>query len=468
MPPPEQPSSPSSLSTHDSSSLHHLPDVIQVPFDNLFTPAAETEAQSKGAQLNQKRRRVADVLLEKSKDGKLQHGLISKVAEEFSFTRKTVSNIWQIVKAQLDFGLPIDVQCHWKGSCGKKRVPVDMEKLAAIPLSRRKNMRALSFAMEVSKSTVHRWLKRILYSSVRSRYFGMNTLSPFVFSDFKCLDHISPQSLPISPTFHDFYDHIHIDEKWFEITKKNTTFYALPEEPDPYRTTQSKSFIPKIMFLAAVGRPRYGEGGDVLWDGKIGIFPFTFEQEAQRSSKNRPAGTLETKAEPTVNRDVMKRMLLTNLIPAIKQKWPGSSRDIIIQQDNAKPHVDGNDPEIVAAAQEGDWNIQLKFQPPNSPDLNVHDLGFFRSIDSVQDQTAPRSLTDLVKPVTTAFEELSHDKLNNVFLTLQGVMGEILSHNGGNQFKIPHMGKSKLARQGILPQNLGVSTEVYENAQKFL
>ncbi|VFQ84330.1 unnamed protein product [Cuscuta campestris] len=403
MPPPEQPSSPSSLSTHDSSSLHHLPNVIEVPFDNLFTPAAETEteteieAQSKGAQLNQKRKRVADVLLEKSKDGKLQHGLISKVAEEFSFTRKTVSNIWQIAKAQLDSGLPIDVQYHWKGSCGRKRVLVNMEKLAAIPLSRRKNMRALSFAMKVSKKD-----------------------------------------------------------------------YALPEEHDPYRTTQSKSFIPKIMFLAAVGRPRYGEGGDVLWDGKIGIFPFTFEQAAQRSSKNRPAGTLETKAEPTVNRDVMKRMLLTNLIPAIKQKWPGSSRDIIIQQDNVKPHVDGNDPEIAAAAQEGDWNIPLKFQPPNSPDLNVLDLGFFRSIDSVQDQTAPRSLTDLVKSVTTAFEELSHDKLNNVFLTLQGVMGEILSHNGGNQFKIPHMGKSKLARQGILPQNLGVSTEVYENAQKFL
>ncbi|VFQ65765.1 unnamed protein product [Cuscuta campestris] len=221
------------------------------------------------------------------------------------------------------------------------------------------------------------------------------------------------------------------------------------------------------MFLAAVGRPRYGEGGDVLWDGKIGIFPFTFEQAAQRSSKNRPAGTLETKAEPTVNRDVMKRMLLTNLIPAIKQKWPGSSRDIIIQQDNAKPHVDGNDPEIVAAAQEGDWNIQLKFQPPNSPDLNVLDLGFFRSIDSVQDQTAPRSLTDLVKFVTTAFEELSHDKLNNVFLTLQGVMGEILSHNGGNQFKIPHMGKSAikmLIDTSPSPPNL-VSTVIEKNVE---
>ncbi|VFQ89142.1 unnamed protein product [Cuscuta campestris] len=146
---------------------------------------------------------------------------------------KTVSNIWQIAKAQLESGLPIDVQCHWKGSCGRKRVLVDMEKMAAIPLSRRKNMCALSFAMEVSKSTVHRWLK---HKDIRRH---LSAIKPYLCES---------------------------------------------EEPDPYRTTQSKSFIPKIMFLAAVGRPRYGEGGDVLWDGKIGIFPFTFEEAAQRGA----------------------------------------------------------------------------------------------------------------------------------------------------------------------------------------
>ncbi|VFQ76577.1 unnamed protein product [Cuscuta campestris] len=137
-------------------------------------------------------------------------------------------------------------------------------------------------------------------------------------------------------------------------------------------------------------------------------------------------------------------------------------------QDNAKPHVDGNDPDLLAAGHEGDWNIELKFQPPNSPDLNVLDLGFFRSIDTLQDQAAPRSLANLVLAITTAFEELSHDTLNRVFLTLQGVMGEVLNNKGGNQFKIPHMNKTKMAREGTLPQNLGVSSEVYHTAQVYL
>lgn len=43
-------------------------------------------------------------------------------------------------------------------------------------------------------------------------------------------------------------------------------------------------------------------------------------------------------------------------------------------------------------------------------------------------------------------------------------MGEVLKHKGGNDFKIPHIGKERLARQGLLPKNIGVSNAVYEAA----
>ncbi|VFQ64020.1 unnamed protein product [Cuscuta campestris] len=211
-------------------------------------------------------------------------------------------------------------------------------------------------------------------------------------------------------------------------------------------------------------RPRFGDDGQVLWDGKIGIFPFTFQEAAKRTSKNRSAGTMKTKPIPKITRDVMREMMVQQLLPAIREKWPQSSKHVFIQQDNAKPHVDINDPVFVAAAQESDWDIKLQFQPPNSPDLNVLDLGFFRAIDAIQNKSAHRSLGDLINAVTTAFEQLTPQVLNNVFLTYQGVMGEVLRHKGGNNFKIPHMGKKRLSREGILPQNLGVSTEVYEEA----
>ena len=57
------------------------------------------------------------------------------------------------------------------------------------------------------------------------------------------------------------------------------------------------------MFLSAVARPRYIDATDHFWDGKIGIWPFIEWVPAQRSSINRPAGTLEMK-NITVTRDV--------------------------------------------------------------------------------------------------------------------------------------------------------------------
>jgi hypothetical protein len=67
---------------------------------------------------------------------------------------------------------------------------------------------------------------------------------------------------------------IHIDEKWFNTTKKAKKFYMLPEEEDPLRTIQNKNSIPKCMLLCAVAPPRYNSAGVCYFDGKIGIWPF--------------------------------------------------------------------------------------------------------------------------------------------------------------------------------------------------
>jgi hypothetical protein len=44
---------------------------------------------------------------------------------------------------------------------------------------------------------------------------------------------------------------IHIDEMWFYATKKDKTYYLLPEEKDPYRTVHNKNCIVMVMFLTA-------------------------------------------------------------------------------------------------------------------------------------------------------------------------------------------------------------------------
>ncbi|ETV66019.1 hypothetical protein H257_17367 [Aphanomyces astaci] len=115
-------------------------------------------------------------------------------------------------------------------------------------------------------------------------------------------------------------------------------FYLTPSEDVPERRTQNKRFIGQVMVLAAVARPRFDRQSNQHFDGKLGIWPFVTQVAAARSSKNRPAGTLETKCV-NVDRAAYRDMLMKKLIPAIVAKWPRDTKRIRLQQDNASAHV---------------------------------------------------------------------------------------------------------------------------------
>ena len=63
------------------------------------------------------------------------------------------------------------------------------------------------------------------------------------------------------------------------------------------------------MVLAAVARPRFDSSGNQEFDGKIGIFPFTYKEPAKHTSKNCVAGTVETKPVSSVTKRCDKIML---------------------------------------------------------------------------------------------------------------------------------------------------------------
>ncbi|XP_060215627.1 uncharacterized protein LOC132642464 [Lycium barbarum] len=267
-----------------------------------------------------------------------------------------------------------------------------------------------------------------------------------------CLSMIVSSTLRSNPMFLDMYNYVHIDEKWFFLTETSERYYFLPEEEEeeeeanPYRSCQSKNFITKIMFMAAVARPRYDEDGIELFSGKIGIFPFVFQGPAKRNSKNRVAGTLETKPILSVTKDVTRSCLIEKVLPAIRSKWllAHANAPIFIQQDNVRPHLSVNDLEFNEAAKQDGFDIRLCFQPPNSPNMNVLDLGFFRAIQSLQYQRAPLTIDELIEAVEKSFDEMEVHRLNHVFLTLQSCMVEVMKDKGGNNYKIPHMNKEKL------------------------
>ena len=58
---------------------------------------------------------------------------------------------------------------------------------------------------------------------------------------------------------------------------------------------------------------------------------------------NRKRGELETKPIQSITKEHMRSMLITNVLPTIKAKWPhGMSKHIFIQLDNTKPHIAHN------------------------------------------------------------------------------------------------------------------------------
>ena len=72
----------------------------------------------------------------------------------------------------------------------------------------------------------------------------------------------------------DNYNVVHIDEKWFFITEEGTSYWVSPGEEVKYRPSASKRHIKKIMFMAAVARPRFDHYRKKYFDGKLGIWPF--------------------------------------------------------------------------------------------------------------------------------------------------------------------------------------------------
>ena len=123
-----------------------------------------------------------------------------------------------------------------------------------------------------------------------------------------------------------------------------------------------------------------------------------------------------------------------------------------------------DDQEFLAAVAKTGLDIRLVQQHANSPDLNVLDLGFFDSLQSLTDCLSPKTLQDLIAGVLEEFEGYDVYKLNRIFLTLQTCMIEILNHAGGNGYKIPHVNKERLEGIGQLPPRLSCPLEVYANA----
>ena len=137
--------------------------------------------------------------------------------------------------------------------------------------------------------------------------------------------------------------------------------------------------------------------------------------------------------------------------------------EIVIQQDGARCHIADDNAEFANAAAVGGWKIRMLTQPARSPDVNVLDLGFFRALQTNYWGIGfARNVDELVANVHKAFADYDAMTLDRIWVTAASVLDHIIMCNGGNDYKIPHLGKAKLERQGKLPVTLEVSDRARE------
>ena len=68
--------------------------------------------------------------------------------------------------------------------------------------------------------------------------------------------------------------------------------------------------------------------------------------------------------------------------------------------------------------------------------------------------------------MTQSFTELDPTTLNKVFLTHQAVKEQILLHDGGNNYNLPHKAKDRLTRSNSLPESIPLTDEVRAKIQQ--
>ena len=105
----------------------------------------------------------------------------------------------------------------------------------------------------------------------------------------------------------------------------------------------------------------------------------------------------------------------------------------------------------------------MRNQPPNSPDFNVLDFGFFNSIQSRQYQEAPTSIDELINCLK-AFNGIKYDKLNKIFLSYQCALESSMSVGGSNKYKLQHIQKDKNKSNGVKYDNMFCDPVAYSQA----
>jgi hypothetical protein len=411
---------------------------------------------------------IWDALQAAKEEDKYPIGTMAALSKQFNVHRRVIQGVRDKGEAGLEDGNINFSDKRRDNGRVLKHDPVELKRrLRQLPLESRGTNRDSAHGIGIPTTTFWEYktkhkIFRTVTATMRPKLTAEHKQARIDFARAK----ISPVLGEGGRQFYDGqFDTIHIDEKNFHVDKKTRRVFVGDDEPAPNRSCRNINFIQKVMFLAAVARPWRHEvrtlenENDWFWDGKVGMYPLVEERFARRGDVRTGLQRGDRILTP-VNIDAayFESIIIEKLLPDIALKCPATmiQKRIKIQLDNATPHI-VNQRRFYDKCDEIGIDAVLVYQPAQSPDFNINDLSFFAAIQSLYYKVpGVNNVIACCNAVQASFEAFDPNKLNRAFLSLFMNYNMVLQNQGSNQYRIPHMGKERLEREGILPTTIEV------------
>ncbi|CAN0127046.1 unnamed protein product, partial [Discosporangium mesarthrocarpum] len=239
---------------------------------------------------------------------KLPYGSGKDIVQEFEISRTTVFRHFKAYDLQKADGQSLDMSRGRDGRCGRPNAVTDPWECLQSGARRTANGRSNRGSPSPRCGACASGWERGSTNGGSSRCCRTSRSDKVGFA----LSHVHRKG-GTGVVVDGMYDWGHVDEKWFCVMKDGRGIYLYPEEDASKRPrAQNKRFITKVMFPAAVARPRMISDG-VWFDGNIGIWPIVDTVAAMGSSKNRKKGTMMLKPA-TINAERYKELMIDKVI----------------------------------------------------------------------------------------------------------------------------------------------------------
>jgi len=157
--------------------------------------------------------------------------------------------------------------------------------LQQLPHGQHGNLTDAAISLGVSQTTIN--------NAIASGLLHSSSLKPALTDAWKnerfvfCCNEVC-----IGGQFHDMFDCVHFDEKWFFCDYKTREVLLGENEPIPERVSKHKNHIQKVMFLCVVARPRFDTATVLCGTEKLVCGHFLLSCFIHKSTEKYPVGNI--------------------------------------------------------------------------------------------------------------------------------------------------------------------------------